>query len=77
MANDNVSYIDEYGRIVVPKTIREKLKATEVVFIYDQKHHDVHMVPVRNISEWKGKFKGILKNYLKKHEEDLDDPYRR
>jgi AbrB family looped-hinge helix DNA binding protein len=77
MANENISTIDEYGRVVVPKTIREKLKTNDIIFIYDQKNKDVHLVPVRDISEWKGKFKGILKNFQKEHEEDWNDPYRR
>lgn len=76
MANENTSTIDVYGRVVVPKSIREKMKSNEVVFFYDEKNEDVHMLPVKHISEWKGKFKGILKDYLKSHEED-DDPYRR
>ncbi len=77
MANPNISVIDAYGRVVIPKEIREKMNSMEVVFIYDEKHEDVHMVPVTDITEWKGKFKGILKDYLKTHEEDSDDTYRR
>ncbi len=76
MANENISTIDEYGRVVVPKNIREKMKSREVLFLYDEKNEDVHLVPIKKISEWKGKFKGILKNYLKTHEEDSNDPYR-
>ena len=77
MADENISTIDQYGRIVIPKGIREKMKSSEVVFIYDEKNEDVHLVPVKPLSAWKGKFKGILKNYLKSHEEEQDDPYRR
>ena len=77
MANDNFSVIDEYGRVVVPKSIRERMRTNQVVFIFDDKNQDVHMVPVRDLSEWKGRFKGILKDYLKTHEDDSNDTYRR
>ncbi len=77
MANENISLIDEYGRVVVPKAIRDKIDTNEVVFLYDNKNKDVHMVPVRDISEWKGKFKGILKDYVQTHEEDWNDHYHR
>ena len=77
MVNENISVIDDYGRVVVPKNIREKMASKEVVFIYDHKNEDVHMVPVKEISDWKGKFKGILKGYLKSHDEDSNDSYRR
>ncbi len=76
MANQNISKIDEYGRVVVPRQIREKMKTNDVVFIYDEKHEDVHMVPIRSFRDWKGRFKGILKDYMKTHTEDQDDPYR-
>jgi len=76
MANENISTIDGYGRVVVPKTIRDKLQTNDVVFIYDQKNKDVHLVPVRDITHWKGRFKGILKKFQKEHEEDWNDPYR-
>lgn len=77
MANENISFIDSYGRVVVPKSIRDKLNTKEVVFHYDEKNKDVHLIPVKNLREWKGRFKGILKDYLKTHEDDSDDTYRR
>ena len=77
MANANVSVVDEYGRVVVPKNIRERMKSKEVVFVYDEKNEDVHMVPIKDITEWIGRFKGASKNFLKEHEEDWNDSYRR
>ena len=53
------------------------MKTNEVVFIYDEKNEDVHMMPIRDISEWVGKFKGADKRFLKEHEEDWNDSYRR
>ncbi len=77
MANENVSTIDEYGRVVVPKEIRDKLKTNDIVFVYDEKNKDVHVVPVRNLKYWAGKSKGITKDYLKTHKEDWDGHSRR
>ncbi len=74
--NENASVIDDYGRVLVPKYIREKLKTNQVVFVYDNKNEDVHLIPVRDISYWKGKAKGITKDFFKKHEDDWYDPYR-
>jgi len=69
--------LDDYGRIVVPKGIREKMKSKEVVFIYDEKNEDVHMIPIKDIAKWVGRFRGASKNFLEEHEEDWNDPYRR
>ncbi|MEK6981768.1 MAG: hypothetical protein AABX38_02455 [Candidatus Micrarchaeota archaeon] len=77
MANESITLIDQYGRLVVPKSIRDKFETKQVVLIYDEKNKDAHIIPVKNISEWKGKFKGILKNYMKEHEEDQNDTHRR
>ena len=76
MANEDECTIDNYGRVVIPKDIREKINASSVVFIYDHKNEDVHMIPVRDLSYWAGKAGGITKEFSKKHEEDWYDPYR-
>lgn len=76
MGKSDECKIDSYGRVVVPKHIREKMKGDTVVFIYDHKNEDVHMIPLRSLSHWAGKAKGITKEFSKKHEEDWYDPYR-
>ncbi len=69
--------LDKFGRVVIPKEIREEVNCDKFEVVYDRKNKDVHLFPVRDIREWKGKAKGILKDYLKEHEEDWNDPYRR
>ena len=68
--------IDRYGRIVIPKKIREQIPGNRVILVYDKKNEDVHIVPVKSISAWKGRFSGITKEYLKHHGETDNDTYR-
>ena len=62
--------------MVVPKEIRDKLKTNEIVFVYDEKNSNVHIVPVRSLKYWAGKAKGITKEYLRTYEEDWNDNSR-
>ncbi len=65
-----VSVIDSFGRVVIPKHIRHKLKSNTIEFIVDEDEESIKLVPVKPLSYWSGKAKGILKSYEKTHNED-------
>lgn len=62
--------IDKNGRIVIPKAIRAKIKATALQISYDEQHDDIHLMPVKPLDSLFGAFKGIKKDYKKGHGEE-------
>ncbi|MBI5227343.1 hypothetical protein HY988_02030 [Candidatus Micrarchaeota archaeon] len=65
MASEFVE-MDSSGRIVIPKSIRDKIGTKKKLEIYfDETHKDIHIKPVKDIREFFGAFKGIKAQFKK------------
>jgi bifunctional DNA-binding transcriptional regulator/antitoxin component of YhaV-PrlF toxin-antitoxin module len=73
MENANVSIIDKFGRLAVPKKIRARLGTNKIEFVVCGNESAVKLVPVRDISEFRGKFKGVLKDFNRFHNRKFSD----